>query len=410
MKLKRSVFYSWQSDLPNNINRGFIENALKRAITAIGRDETAALEPVVDRDTAGVAGSPDIAISIFAKIASADVFVADVSIVNQGAGGRPTPNPNVLVELGYAVAELGWENIILVMNDVFGSPDVLPFDLRGRRVVVYSASAEADRAEARGLLQGRLEAGVRAGLGSGVEGLLPTGADADLWWGQWELSNAGLQGVLFVFDVGPAGFSFTLETSHGAHVGSLRGVARIVSKDLAYARIPEGSPDGDGELVFRRVRQGGRRVIEVEESISCRNFHGVRGFFGADYQNRPEPWFDRGLMTEMELSRLHSLVGGHLEELRRCSSDLAVGETYDEGPARVIEGGVAGLYTIMESIIIIGEFGRMCCAFLDGDVVRYFSNRPDRNGQRPDAVEQWRSRFADRQVVAGTFLEESRHG
>src|SRR5690606_16243359 len=129
----------------------------------------------MDRDTLGIAGSPDIAVSIFAKIASADVFVADVSIVNGQNDGRQTPNPNVLFELGFAVAELGWENVILVMNDVFGDPSTLPFDLRGRRVIVYSASPEAEKAEVRGLLQGRLEAAIRAELGTGEQGNLPSG-------------------------------------------------------------------------------------------------------------------------------------------------------------------------------------------------------------------------------------------
>jgi hypothetical protein len=55
------------------------------------------VEPVIDRDTAGVPGSPDIAHTIFDKIDAAAVFVCDVSIVNADTAGRPTPNPNVLL-------------------------------------------------------------------------------------------------------------------------------------------------------------------------------------------------------------------------------------------------------------------------------------------------------------------------
>jgi len=39
------------------------------------------------------------------KIDVADVFVADVSIVG-GSIERPAPNPNVLIELGYALCSL----------------------------------------------------------------------------------------------------------------------------------------------------------------------------------------------------------------------------------------------------------------------------------------------------------------
>lgn len=39
----------------------------------------------------------------------------------------------MLVELGYAIARLGWDRIVLVMNIEFGPPERLPFDLRSRR-------------------------------------------------------------------------------------------------------------------------------------------------------------------------------------------------------------------------------------------------------------------------------------
>src|SRR3990167_5443512 len=101
--MRKVVFYSWQSDLPNATNIGFIQLALENAAAAIASDDTVAVEPVVDRDTQGVAGAPDIASTIFAKITAADIFVADVSIINRPKKGRPTPNPNVLIELGYAM-------------------------------------------------------------------------------------------------------------------------------------------------------------------------------------------------------------------------------------------------------------------------------------------------------------------
>jgi len=88
------VFYSWQSDLPNGTNRTFIENALKKAAKTIRDDATLEVEPVIDRDVEGVAGSPDISRTIFEKIERARVFVCDVSIINLGMQGRPTPNPN----------------------------------------------------------------------------------------------------------------------------------------------------------------------------------------------------------------------------------------------------------------------------------------------------------------------------
>ena len=163
--MRRIVFYSWQSDLPNPCNRGFIQTALEEAAAKIVADNTVAVEPVVDRDTQNVPGSPDIASTIFAKIMGADTFVADVSIVTRAENMRPAPNPNVLIELGYALKALGHERIILVFNKTFGKLEELPFDLRTRRVLLYEMPEEAtERAPERKKLEGQLEGALRAAL------------------------------------------------------------------------------------------------------------------------------------------------------------------------------------------------------------------------------------------------------
>lgn len=138
------VFYSWQSDLPNSINRGFIQDALERAAKAIRQDDSIKVEPVVDRDTAGVPGSPDIANTIFTKIDGSQVFACDVSIISVDDKARPTPNPNVLIELGYAYKALTSERILMIMNTAFGEPKLLPFDLSSKRVITYQLSPEAE--------------------------------------------------------------------------------------------------------------------------------------------------------------------------------------------------------------------------------------------------------------------------
>ncbi len=124
--MSEHIFYSWQSDCPSNTNRAFILAALEKAIKEIHMDESTDVDPVIDRDTLGLAGSPDISQSIFSKIDMASVFVCDVTIIDSMAA-RPTPNPNVLIELGYAVKYLGWNRVIMAMNTEFGKPEDLPF-------------------------------------------------------------------------------------------------------------------------------------------------------------------------------------------------------------------------------------------------------------------------------------------
>lgn len=162
-RMAETVFYSWQADLPNATNRGLIERALDRATAVLRADNSLDVDPVVDRDTAGEPGAPDISETILAKIDAAVAIVSDVSIVTPAGASRPSPNPNVVFELGYAVRSLGWERIVLVMNTAFGRPEDLPFDLRSKRVLTYSAPAdtEGDRASERRALESRLTEALR---------------------------------------------------------------------------------------------------------------------------------------------------------------------------------------------------------------------------------------------------------
>ncbi len=134
--MKKTVFYSWQSDLPNSTNRSMVESALRDAATEIATDETVGIVPVIDRDTLGSAGAPDIATTIFKKIIDADLFVADVSFVAH-TETRAFQNPNVLIELGYALHAKGHEALVLVFNKAFGELEDLPFDLKMRRILTY---------------------------------------------------------------------------------------------------------------------------------------------------------------------------------------------------------------------------------------------------------------------------------
>lgn len=134
------IFYSWQSDLPNKDNRSFIQGCIDKVQKKY--KSTIAIE--ADRDTKNRTGSPDITTTIFEKIDDCDLFIADISIVNKPkyklfrGKARPTPNPNVLLELGYAASTLGWDRVICVYNSDYSEMDALPFDLRQHRITSYS--------------------------------------------------------------------------------------------------------------------------------------------------------------------------------------------------------------------------------------------------------------------------------
>lgn len=133
--MKLTVFYAWQSDVPPRETRNFIENALKAALKRLRHDAT--VDEAVrgglefDKDTLNVPGCPPIFDTILEKISRAAVFVPDLTFVGQCGERKPTPNPNVLIEYGWALKSLGVFQIIPVMNEAFGtaSKESMPFDM-----------------------------------------------------------------------------------------------------------------------------------------------------------------------------------------------------------------------------------------------------------------------------------------
>jgi len=155
------VFYAWQSDLPNATNRGFIQDALAKACSEIANNPEIEESPRVDQDTKDLPGSPLIPAAIMQKIDECQAFIADASQCFTGPKSKVAPNPNVLYELGYAVARLGWDRVTLVVNENYGPVESLPFDIEKRRAIKYTAKeGETDRSEAKKALVGALASNI----------------------------------------------------------------------------------------------------------------------------------------------------------------------------------------------------------------------------------------------------------
>ena len=166
-----TVFYSWQSDRPTGVCRNFIERCIQSAIDRLRADveieESLRSELEVNKDTKNVPGSPAIFDTITAKIAAAGVVVSDLTFVGARPDGRPTSNPNVLIEYGYALASLGSERVIAVVNATYGTPTnvSLPFNLAHTRFpIAYTlaeGAGEEERKAARNELSKKFEGALR---------------------------------------------------------------------------------------------------------------------------------------------------------------------------------------------------------------------------------------------------------
>lgn len=157
------IFYSWQSDSPKKTNLNAIRKALADACKRLEATNPT-LKLVPDEATRDTSGSPKIYDKIVEKIDAAAIFVADITTVTTPGADRPCPNPNVGYELGYAVATLGWDRIILLFNTAVGNfPADLPFDFAQNRASPYNY-APADPSTKRVDLSKLLEIALKAVL------------------------------------------------------------------------------------------------------------------------------------------------------------------------------------------------------------------------------------------------------
>lgn len=142
------VFYSWQSDLPDDTTRRLIREALRAASDQLEAEFVSSkLHIILDEATRDMPGSPNIPQAILAKICAADAFFCDITTINKERkeGQRAVPNPNVVFELGYAVSQLGWGRVVALFNKAYGAfPHDAPFDFDRHRLSVFEFDGLGD--------------------------------------------------------------------------------------------------------------------------------------------------------------------------------------------------------------------------------------------------------------------------
>lgn len=140
------VFFSWQSDI--TIAKDTMRDLLKRAVKELSRNHR--VKFTYTEATSRDAGAVNIPSRILENIVASDVFVADITSINESSlireavkrgdieKYRRTPNPNVVFELGFAAAILGWERIILMRVKGTDGFEDIPFDFRQHRTLDIS--------------------------------------------------------------------------------------------------------------------------------------------------------------------------------------------------------------------------------------------------------------------------------
>ena len=127
------------SDRPQEQNLKFISKVLKDDCKKL--EKKLGIKFLIDSDSRGEDGSKSIEENVLKKIANCDIFVGDITPIYPRQPwqlwSKPTPNPNVMYELGYAVSSLGWNRCVMVWNLKYGNLGKAPFDIRNHSTVTY---------------------------------------------------------------------------------------------------------------------------------------------------------------------------------------------------------------------------------------------------------------------------------
>ncbi|WP_434036323.1 hypothetical protein [Formosa sp. 4Alg 33] len=146
-------------DTEDKYGKGFIQNAIEIAIQKL-KDES--IEVTLDYGFRKTPGTPLLIDEMLKKSTESDMVIVDLTFTSakewlqakkykvfgkelrllNKVGDKKSPNPNVLLETGYAWAKKGTYRTLAVMNDAFGSPKELPVDLEGFRWgITYNLNA-----------------------------------------------------------------------------------------------------------------------------------------------------------------------------------------------------------------------------------------------------------------------------
>lgn len=181
------VFFAFQMDIDDKFGKGFIQSAIE---VAIQKFKGEGVDVSLDFGFRGTPGTPLLIDEMLKKSSESDMVIVDLTytsakewldaeLIKEDSthllfsipkGDRKlSPNPNVLLETGYAWAKKGTYRTLAVMNSAYGSPDLLPVDLKGFRWgITYSLNNDnyADRKSVRKDLSKDLYEAIKAAISS----------------------------------------------------------------------------------------------------------------------------------------------------------------------------------------------------------------------------------------------------
>jgi uncharacterized protein YecT (DUF1311 family) len=248
------------------------------------------------------------------------------------------------------------------------------------------AYAQVDRQRAAELPALAVAPGLASSLASS-----PASSPASVWAGQWERVGAGRfdTATLNISQATSQGFAFELEAMSGGNSGEASGQASIQGAKAWF--IDESGCRLDFKLAKGRITLEGNQACQSLAGMGV-HFDGQYARVGTQPPAKPAP-------PSPQEKALADLTGKYYETFQDTMQMQGEDQDLDGLGAKVTSYGVRGLFTAQESIVMHGARGKVWAAVIDGEVVRYFSNDPAWLKRLPRTIEDWRSRFVDKQVI-----------
>ncbi len=217
------------------------------------------------------------------------------------------------------------------------------------------------------------------------------------WKGAWERTYWQNTAVLTIDNVSNDTLNFSLFAFNGANSGEIEGSARINGNTATYLNV-----DIDTCLI-QFTLQGDSIILVEQKTFYCEAGLGVT--YSGEYKNErllpmeaPKVTLNdlKILETREQDSVFQSLVG---EKYPLFVSATHMVSKTDDLDFNVTQSGIRGLFTIMEYIIMIDKSNTICAAIIDDQKILYFTNSKKFKKKLPLAIENWRERFQEYEVV-----------
>jgi hypothetical protein len=217
----------------------------------------------------------------------------------------------------------------------------------------------------------------------------------DIWAGDWTRAGSTQydNASVMISEVTATSFQFEINVQSGSHLGQITGTAKINQTQAIFK---------EDECQVDFILKENTLTIRTTEGCSAYGGRGVHfdGTYQAQAQIQKPTLRELGVLQNDEQEQAFSRLAGKDYDLFLESFQLiAEKDDLDNFGASVHSGGVRGLFTIVEAIVMVGSQGKIWAAVIDDEAVKYFTNDPDYAARLPKTIESWRERFSDKKVL-----------